>query len=45
MSVKLMPDHKLLFKGAWEDPGARLKAIRAIAADIAALVPAKKVAA
>jgi transcription-repair coupling factor (superfamily II helicase) len=37
-SVKLQPDHKLLFKGVWDDPAVRLKAMRDIAAAIAGLV-------
>ena len=41
------PDHKLLFKGAWHDPAARLAAVRVIAADLAGLITtvAKKSAA
>ncbi len=37
-SVKLQPDHKLLFKGAWEDSAMRLAAMRDIAFAIAGLV-------
>ncbi len=37
-SVKLQPDHKLLFRGAWEDTATRLKAVRDIAADLAGLL-------
>jgi hypothetical protein len=41
-TVKLQPDHKLLFRGAWEDTTARLKAVRDIAADLAGLVAVSK---
>ena len=44
-TAKLQPDHKLLFKGAWDDAAARLIAVRDIAADLAGLAVAKKKAA
>jgi transcription-repair coupling factor (superfamily II helicase) len=44
-SVKLMPDHKLLFRGDWADAAVRLAEVRRIAADLAGLVDVKKAAA
>jgi transcription-repair coupling factor (superfamily II helicase) len=43
--TKLLADHKLLFRGDWDDAATRLEAVRNLAAEIAALVPAKKSAA
>ncbi len=41
-TVKLQPDHKLLFRGAWDDTAMRLKAVRDIAADLAGLIAQPK---
>lgn len=40
-NAKLQPDHKVLFKGDWEQPAARLAGVRAIAVDLAGLVVEK----
>jgi transcription-repair coupling factor (superfamily II helicase) len=42
INVKLQPDHKVLFRGGWEQPDIRLQAVRGIAADLAALASAVK---
>ena len=37
-SVKLRPDHKLVFRRAWDDPALRIKGIQSLAAGLAELV-------
>ncbi|NOU06553.1 MAG: transcription-repair coupling factor [Hyphomicrobiaceae bacterium] len=44
-SVKLQPDQKLLFRGDWQDTGFRIKAVRAITSDLAAIAQTVKKAA
>ena len=38
--VKIQPDQKLVFRGDWDLPEARLKGVRALAAQLAALAAA-----
>jgi len=39
-TVKLRPDHKLVFGRAWDDAAARLRGVQKLVADLAALVEA-----
>ncbi|HIJ62591.1 MAG TPA: transcription-repair coupling factor, partial [Rhodospirillaceae bacterium] len=39
-SVKLRPDHKLVFQRAWEDTGARIRGVQTMVEDLAKLVRA-----
>ena len=38
--IKIQPDQKLVFRGDWDMPGARLKGVRALAAQLAELAGA-----
>jgi transcription-repair coupling factor (superfamily II helicase) len=44
-TAKVQGDHRVLFKGDWEDPATRLTAVRTIAADLAAIATPKAKAA
>ena len=41
-SVKIQPDQKIVFRGDWDMPEARLKGVRALAQQLAALAGAGK---
>ncbi|HEX6610820.1 MAG TPA: hypothetical protein VF051_08590, partial [Hyphomicrobiaceae bacterium] len=35
--VKVQPDHKLIFKASWDEPEARVKGVRGLVLELAAI--------